>query len=202
MLRRSELRQHWRLVLLFVPLDVVGIPLQKSIQRNDVPHVQPNSVRVQSSGDAFQLVAILLLDVRPELALGGVAKEIPASLGVVSQLERDHALRVADLRRQQVTVLITDLRRRAFQMHVGPPVFPGAPERALHARVGPRLPRHQRHRLGDCPGEADRVVARGEGGAVSGISVAFPSRPCRLNDENSRATFQNVRGDSSASFKS
>jgi hypothetical protein len=32
---------------------------------------------------------------------------------------------------------------------------------------------------------------------VSGISVAFPSRPCRLNDENSRAKFQNVRGDSS-----
>src|SRR5438128_1052139 len=51
-----------------------------------------------------------------------------------------------------------------------------------------------------CPGEADRAVARVDGqNRVRDQRPLSRSRPCRrLNDENSRATFQNVRGDSSA----
>ena len=47
------------------------------------------------------------------------------------------------------------------------------------------------------PGSRGRPSSRGR--TVSGISVALPYQtPCRLNDENSRAKVQNVRGDSSA----
>ena len=48
----------------------------------------------------------------------------------------------------------------------------------------------------------DKRIARSPeetGRTVSEISAALQSlAPCRLNDENSRAKFQNVRGDSSA----
>ena len=49
------------------------------------------------------------------------------------------------------------------------------------------------------PGQADRAVARVDGqNRVRDQRRSPVAAPCRLNDENSPAKFQNVRGDSSA----
>ena len=72
--------------------------------------------------------------------------------------------------------------------------------RGSHGRwVGPSSGTLRRASRGDCRTSGSRRSPEDTGRTVSesaSLSVALAS--CRLNDENSRANFQNVRGDSSA----
>ncbi len=106
-----------------VPLHVVR-PLFRRVQGDDIPDVMLDPARVQPVRDPLHFVAILLLDVRPQHCPARPCGKRPspscchASVPAAITFEP-----VLDLGRQQHAMLITDLRRRSFQMHIRPAIL-------------------------------------------------------------------------------
>ena len=75
---------------------------------------------VQAINNALQFLLILRIDVLPQHVLCGVAIEIPIAFGGMRIHRANGVKSIFDLGRQQVTVLISDLGRRAFEMNVHP----------------------------------------------------------------------------------
>src|SRR6266404_8359025 len=94
--------------------------------------------------DALELLAILRLDVRPEQLLRLMPEESPALVVVVCQLELRDFETLLDLRCQQVPMLESHVRGRAFQMHERPAALIRAAVGILQTRIGLRLARNQR----------------------------------------------------------
>jgi len=142
--------------VLLVILRVVIAPLRGSVDAYDVPNVDGHPVRGGAIGDALQLVAVLLLDVRPHHVLGGIAEERPVLLVFVLRFEHDDLQRVFDFGGQQVTVLKSDLMRRALQMHIRPAVFLGQAERTLQLTRGLGSPRRSARDREKCRDQEQR----------------------------------------------
>ena len=54
---------------------------------HDVPHVELHARGLHALGDAFELLLVFGIDVRPELLAAGLAVKVPVSLGVVGAFE-------------------------------------------------------------------------------------------------------------------
>src|SRR5581483_6729300 len=70
------------------PLIVVG-QLEPGVERHDVPEIELAAARLLAVDDALDLLAILLLDARPQDLLGGLAEEGPILLLLMGHLRRD-----------------------------------------------------------------------------------------------------------------
>src|SRR6476660_5490361 len=109
-----------RVLALVEPGNVVLGQFYSAIQGYDVPDVELDSLGLRAFGDAFDLLLIFCVNVRPEHLAAGLAKELPVALGVVSAFELDHLDHVFDLAGKQTAVLISDLRGCAFEMNESP----------------------------------------------------------------------------------
>jgi hypothetical protein len=108
-------------VLAFVePGDIILRQLDAAVQGHDVPDVELDAFGLNAPGNAFELLLVLGVDVRPEHCAAGLAEELPVPVGSVSVFELDDADRVGDFGGQQAAMLEADLRGSAFQMHKGP----------------------------------------------------------------------------------
>ena len=100
---------------------VIGQFLQR-VERDNVPAIGFDSGVVQSQHDAVDLALVFRVDLWPENFLRGLAVKIPIAFGLMQQKRFRDAQEIARLFRQQVTVLITNLLRRAFKVNVNPSV--------------------------------------------------------------------------------
>src|SRR5207302_1440230 len=77
---------------------------------------------VQSQHDAVDLALVFGVDFRPENFLRSLAVKVPIAPGFVQQERFSDAQEIARFFRQQITVLVANLLRRAFEMNVNPAV--------------------------------------------------------------------------------
>jgi hypothetical protein len=68
----------------------------------------------------LQFLLVFLVDMRPQDVLRRGTIEVPIALGAVDVLELHDSEAVLDFRRQQISVLVANVGRRAFQMHIDP----------------------------------------------------------------------------------
>ena len=118
--RRLEDGRVRPLFLFVKPGNVVVRKFFHRVQSHHVPQIQVDAVGVQAIHDALQFLLILRVNMLPQNVLCGGAIEIPIALGVVRGHRANGVNTTCNLGRQQVTVLISDVGGRAFEVNVHP----------------------------------------------------------------------------------
>ena len=118
--RRFQLRILCSFLLLGQPRQVVIGHFLEGIERDNIPDIEIHALRLDSIRDALQLLLILAIDMRPEHLTSGSPEEFPILPRLVHVEQFDGFKRILDLRRQEITMLIADVGRRALEMNVRP----------------------------------------------------------------------------------
>ena len=117
------------------PFHVIRVKLKPGVGGYDVPDVEFYVLGGEARYHSSQLVAIFLLDMRPENFFGDVAEVIPV-LGIVREGELDGFMCVEDFGGEEESVLIADLGRLAFEVYENPAGLNGLAKGFVQSRVG------------------------------------------------------------------
>src|SRR5262245_41343887 len=111
------------LPLVFVePWHVIVRKLFQTVERYDVPAISLYSHVIEAPDNCIEFTLVLSFNLRPEQVLSRLAIKVPVSPAFVLQKGFSDTKNVFDLFGEQLAVLISDLFRRSFEMHVDPSV--------------------------------------------------------------------------------
>ena len=117
-----RVRRRDSTLLLIKPRDVVVGKFLDRVERNDVPAVGFDLRIVQPAHNSIDFALILGINFRPQDVPRNFPIELPVVFRLVMQERFDDSEKVLGLFRQQMAVLIANLFRRAFEVHVDPAI--------------------------------------------------------------------------------
>src|SRR5690242_9623779 len=104
------------------PWHVVIGQFRNCVESDEIVEIDVRALHSQTIHHSSQLLLILRVDFGPEHPVRDVAKKIPISSSVVGHFKAHRGESVCNFGREQVAVLVPDLERRTFQVHVNPSV--------------------------------------------------------------------------------